>query len=90
MHDEDILKTTFRTYHGHYEFMVMSFGFSNAPSTFQSLMNSIFDRCLEHFILIFLDDILVYSATWTDRLFHLEAVFQIVQKNQTLYQARKM
>lgn len=89
VHVPDIPKTAFHTHNGHYEYLVLFFGLCNAPSTFQALMNSIFRSHLRKFVLVFFDDILVYSRTWEEHLEHMNLVFTILQQHQLFVKHKK-
>jgi len=81
MKTKDIPETTFRTHKGHYEFLVMPF-VTNAPSTFQGLMNSILNHFLRKFVVVFFEDILIYNNFWKDHVQHLERVLKLLEEKQ--------
>jgi hypothetical protein len=78
----DIPKTTFSTRYGLYEFTVMSFGLTNAPAYFMNLMNKVFMEYLDRFVVVFIDDILIYSRSEIDHEEHLRLVLQKLRDNQ--------
>ena len=80
--DVDVLKTAFGTLYGHYEFLVMSFGLTNAPTAFIDLMNRVFRPYLDQFVVVFIDDILVYSRDDQEHEQHLKIVLQTLREKK--------
>ena len=87
---EDIPKTAFNSRYGSFEFLVLPFGLTNAPPTFQRLMNSVLGDCLDKFALVYLDDILIYSRTEQEHRQHVRHVLEKVTRGTTVYQLEEM
>ena len=84
--DEDTHKTSFRMRYGNYEFVVVPFGLTNVPATFMCLMNTIFNRYLDKFVIVFLDDILIYSKNEEE---NLRLTLQLLKEHQLYAKLRK-
>nr|GEU76455.1 putative reverse transcriptase domain-containing protein [Tanacetum cinerariifolium] len=80
--DENILKTTFRTRHGHYEFQVMPFGLTNTPAVFMDLMNRVCKPFLDKFVIVFINDILIYSRNKVEHEGHLKRILELLKKEE--------
>ncbi|XP_019264632.1 PREDICTED: uncharacterized protein LOC109242230, partial [Nicotiana attenuata] len=80
--DSDVPKTAFRTRYGHYEFLVMSFGLTNAPAAFMDLMNRVFRLYIDSFVIVFIDDILIYSRSLGENEQHFRLVLQTLREQQ--------
>lgn len=89
MHPDDIHMTAFRTHQGHFEYLVLPFGLSNAPATFKAVMNAMLQPYLRKFVLVFFDDILIFSSSWSEHLCHMRAVFSLLRQHQIFLKQSK-
>ena len=80
--NKDIFKTTFRTRYGHYEFVIIPFGLTNVPDAFICLMDNILSNYLDNFVVVFIDNILIYSNNGQEHKEHLRIVLQILREQQ--------
>ena len=85
----DVPKTAFRNRYGHYEFLVMPFGLTNAPAAFMDLMNRVFHPYLDQFVVVFIDDIPMYSKDAQEHEHHLRIVLQILREKQLVAKLNK-
>ena len=87
--DEDVPRTAINTPLGHFQFRVMAFGLTNSPATFQTLMNSILHPYLRKFVVVFLDDILIFSKSWDEHLQYVRTVLEALRNTQLYCKSSK-
>ena len=80
--DEDIFKTAFRTRYRHYDFVFIPFGLTNAPTYFMRLMNNVLSKYLDKFVVLFIDDIPIYSKTKEEHDEHLQIILQVLREHK--------
>ena len=80
--EKDVAKKVFRTRYGHYEFLVMPFRLTNAPAAFMDLMNRVCRPFLDHFVIVFIDDILIYSKSEAEHREHLRAILKVLREKK--------
>ena len=89
MSPDDVEKTAFNTKYGQYEYLVMPMGLCNAPATFQSLMNRIYYDCIDEFLVVYMDDLLIYSKSLEEHLKHLETILQRLKEHKLYVSPKK-
>lgn len=87
--EEDVQKTTFVTRYSFFIFLVMPFGLTDTPPTFCTLMNKVFQPPLEKFVIVYLDDIVIYSKTLDEHVQYLRQIFQVLRKNELYIKKEK-
>jgi Reverse transcriptase (RNA-dependent DNA polymerase) len=87
--EDDTWKTAFKTRQDLFEWLVMPFELCNAPATFMRLMNDVLRPYIDNFVIVYLDDILIYNPTWEEHLEHVKKVFELLQSHQLCLNEKK-
>ena len=80
--EEEVWKTTFKTRQGLFEWLVLPFGLCNAPATFMHIMNEVLRPFIDDFVIVYLDDILIYSDNWNNHVVHIHKVFEVLREEK--------